>query len=221
MIQSILCEGLYDIWFFDQISKEKGLNPHRIHRDLSKFQELIGRCTRFLMERGDNPLIILGDDGRVGVFGKYLNRSVKEYIGKVSDHVTLFVIVDDDHKPIEDHIQKVESTLNTLKTASNYMKTLEIEREGNKIIIIHPKHRYNVTIEVHTMPDSLERLTADYYYALNNFKGREKGSVHDEIHSIAQKYYNGKKEEMFRNYASVCYSESDEWLTAIIEGIKV
>ncbi|WP_321429644.1 hypothetical protein [uncultured Methanolobus sp.] len=219
MIQSILCEGLHDIWFFDEISQQTGLKPYKIHRDLSKYQELVGKCSRFLMEQEEKPLIILGDDGRDGLFGTYLKRAIKELVGKHSEDVSIVVIIDDDHKPFEKLIANTYKTLDELQRSSQYLKTVEINVDNNTFTITHPNNPYNVYVELYAIPDSLERLTVDYYYDINKPKKKEKGDIQQEVKSVATKYYNGDKEGMFRNYAIKCYNQNEEWVVSIISSI--
>ncbi|MBP1909796.1 hypothetical protein [Methanolobus bombayensis] len=219
MIQSILCEGLHDIWFFDELSQKQGLKPRKVHRDLSKFQELVGKCSRYIMEQEDNPLIILGDDGREGVFGTYLKRAVKELVGKHPENITIIVVVDDDHRPLEKHMDNIQKTLDELKSSSSYLRTVGIAVENNVFTISHPKNQYNVNVEIYTIPDSLERLTLDYCYSEKKLKKREKGNIQEEVRSVATKYYDGNKEEMFRNYAIECHLQNEEWAKTIITRI--
>jgi len=217
MIQSILCEGKYDIWFFDQISQHRGIKSHNIHDDLSKYQELIGGCAWYLMQSGDNPLLIFGDNGRTNLYRKYLNRIFREYIGRFDDHVNIFLVMDDDYATIGELTGKVSVSLNSIKNNSQFMSVVEIEHVENKFIISHPKSQYKVTVEVYTIPKSLEKQTIDYCCEIHKHENIADEDLHTSIRLLANKYYDRNKEKMFRDFADENCNE--QWVTAIYDNI--
>lgn len=215
MLLSILCEGPYDVYFFDQVSIKRKIKTY-IACDLNKYLELASPiCARFL--KINKPLIILGDNGRVDACNKYLSRIIKNKLGKFEEDILIFYIIDSDYSSDLILIEKVTEILDFLRSENAFMKKIIIEKNNNEFIIKHPATQYKIIVRVFTIPESLEKKAMEYFCNKYKISNREQ-SPHDLINNVARKYYQNSREMMFREMADKSLAE--EWIMKIFEEIR-
>lgn len=212
---SILCEGKYDVCFFDQVSIEKKIKTH-VARDINKYLELASpMCSHYL--KMDKPLIILGDNGKLDACNKYLTRIIKNKLGRYEEDLFIFYIIDSDYSPDIILINKISEILNSLRSENAFMNKIVIEKDNNEFTLKHPAAPHKIVIRVFTVPESLEKRVMEYYCNKLRINKREQ-SPHDLIDNIARKYYQNDREKMFREMAEKNVTE--EWIAKIFENIQ-
>lgn len=212
---SILCEGKYDVCFFDQVSIEKSIKTH-IARDINKYLELASpMCSYYL--KIDKPLIILGDNGKFDACNKYLSRIIKNKLGKYEEDIFIFYVIDSDYSPDFILINNVFETLESLRSENAFMNKIVIEKYNNEFILKHPVAPHKIVVRVFTVPESLEKKAMEYYCNKFRIRDREQ-SPHDLIDNVARKHYQNDREKMFREMAE--NNVTDEWIEKIFEDIQ-
>ncbi|MGB9929076.1 MAG: hypothetical protein ACPK85_11835 [Methanosarcina sp.] len=213
-MHSILCEGRYDVCFFDQVSIERNIRTHPTY-DLNKYLELASpMCSHYI--KINNPLIILGDNGKFDACNKYLTRIVKNKLGKFEEDILIVYIVDSDYCSDDILISKLSEILDSLRSGNSFMNKISIIRSKNEFVLEHPNARHKIFIKTFTIPESLEKKVMHYYCSKYGIKNKEQ-SPHEFIDNIARKHYCNDREKMFREVAEKCGTE--EWVTKIFKDL--
>lgn len=214
----ILCEGKKDVWFFHEIMKDHVDDSSIMcipNHNIKKLQKMLGKnCFTYI--KNQYPLIIYGDNGRVTVIDKVLNRLIKDLSGKEKDDILITVIIDDDGTDFDTLNMILSDKIKTSiseKWDSPIVPTLS---ENNGYFIInHPKSKGGtLKIKLSTVPRSLEdkvsKKTVEFKCP-HNSKILNNGAK-KAIKYLSNEYFNSE-EDLFREAAM--WLKEERWVNNI------
>ncbi len=187
-------EGHNDIIFMETILREYFSLEEFPKTHDREFQRSINILRRRLLNQKEYHWIktnfgfmVYGDNGRRTIINKVLPRLVSDIIGKIADPVELFVVLDEDEKPLQKTIKVIYQKLQEKQIPYTDVSLLP---EDKIVVKSSIDSRYQMVIKIYLIPESLEKQLVKCALSEIKLPSRKKTDLlsmdpHDALREIA------------------------------------
>ncbi|KAF1075090.1 hypothetical protein [Methanogenium sp. MK-MG] len=223
MVPQLLCEGIHDGIFLEELFKVKnpGLYSHRIDNDISKFARIFRNPNYW----SKCSVIIQNDNGH-DLISKFLPRIIQEFFMRDKNRkvINFYVLKDSDGEDTEKLINSFHKSISESLNSKRYPEFNLDKFPQNKKIIMNSlmDDRYKFCFQFIFVPISFEEKIREKALAIYSTKisnSRRDAIIdsdpHDALNLIANELELDSKENLIRNSAKEFWFKEEEWYKQI------
>lgn len=227
MIDPILCEGINDGWFLQElITRDYQKEPLLYDNKISEFLRAVQISSSYYKER--YPCLILSDNGHQ-LMDKYFPQTIRDLFGKTNAGNTTFIVLkDNDGSPDEMLMRQYLAKTKRILAAKNLKKAdISLDRNTQNLLITSTEdNSYSFTFSFIFVSGSLESEIVSRYsdkYRPNKteskrLKGMDPHKALEYIAAVNEKFKN--REEVIRTSVNENWFSDERWFQDLCVKIR-